>query len=184
VDEAAPTSQPTQISAWRAGHEQAVLAAGRRGARTIVVRPGIVYGGARGIVSDMLRDATNGIVRVIGDGHNHWPLVYDRDVGDLYARLVMAPDASGIYHATDDSDETVNDIVEAVRSTLQQTPSLRHVPIAEARKKLGPYADALALDQIVRSTRARALGWSPSLHSVSMNVPRLLEEFRRGREAA
>ena len=49
---------------------------------------------------------------------------------------------------------------------------------------MGPYADALALDQIVRSPRARGLGWSPTLRSVSGNVPRLLEEWRRSREAA
>jgi hypothetical protein len=58
------------------------------------------------------------------------------------------------------------------------------VPLAEARAKMGPYADALALDQRVRSPRARALGWSPSLHSVAGNVARLLEEFRTRREAA
>src|SRR5690349_23315567 len=50
--------------------------------------------------------------------------------------------------------------------------------------KMGAYADALALDQRVRSPRARALGWSPTLHSVSGNVARLLEEFRTRREAA
>jgi hypothetical protein len=55
------------------------------------------------------------------------------------------------------------------------------MPLEEARNKLGPYADALALDQIVRSARARALGWSPTLHSVRRNIPRLLEEFREGR---
>ena len=53
------------------------------------------------------------------------------------------------------------------------------MPIEEARAKMGPYADALALDQIVRSPRARALGWAPTLHSVSGNVARLLEEFAR-----
>jgi len=58
------------------------------------------------------------------------------------------------------------------------------VPIEEARAKLGPYADALALDQIVRSPRARALGWAPTLHSVSGSVARLLEEYRTAREAA
>ena len=63
-------------------------------------------------------------------------------------------------------------------------PDVRHVPLDEARKKLGAYADALALDQRARSGRARALGWSPSLHSVSANIPRLLEEFRRGNERA
>ncbi len=34
------------------------------------------------------------------------------------------------------------------------------------------------------ASRARALGWSPALHSVSNNVPRLLEEFRRAQERA
>jgi hypothetical protein len=63
-------------------------------------------------------------------------------------------------------------------------PDVRHVPMAEARAKLGPYADALALDQIVRSPRAHALGWAPSIHSVAGNVPRLTEEFRSKREAA
>ena len=184
VDERAPTERPADHSAWRVTHEKKVLGASWSGARTIVVRPGIVYGGARGIVSDMLKDAVNGLIRVIGSGDNHWPLVYDRDLGDLYHRLMTTRGTEGVYHATDDSDETVNEIVEAIRSALSQTPSVRHVPLAEARKKLGAYADALALDQIVRSTRARAIGWSPSLHSVSGNVPRLLEEFRRGKEAA
>jgi hypothetical protein len=57
------------------------------------------------------------------------------------------------------------------------------VPLAEARQKMGPLADALALDQIVRSPRARRLGWSPSLHSVAGNVARLYEEWRRGKDA-
>jgi hypothetical protein len=49
---------------------------------------------------------------------------------------------------------------------------------------MGAYADALVLDQIVRSPRARAIGWSPSLHSVAGNAARLFEEWRRGKEAA
>jgi nucleoside-diphosphate-sugar epimerase len=184
VDESASTERPAEHSAWRVAHEKKVLGASWSGARTVIVRPGIVYGGARGIVSDMLKDAVNGLIRVIGPGDNHWPLVYDRDLADLYHRLMVTPGIEGVFHATDDSDETVNDIADAMASAVNQTPSLRHVPLAEARKKLGPYADALALDQIVRSTRARALGWAPALHSVSGNVPRLLEEFRRGKEAA
>ena len=56
---------------------------------------------------------------------------------------------------------------------------LRLLPLPEARRKFGTYADALALDQRIRSPRARALGWSPSLSSVTANVPRLFEEYRR-----
>ena len=50
--------------------------------------PGIVYGGSRGIVGDLLKDAANSLVRIVGSGENHWPLIYDRDLGDLYARMV------------------------------------------------------------------------------------------------
>jgi hypothetical protein len=42
----------------------------------------------------------------------------------------------------------------------------------------------VALDQVVRSPRAHAIGWSPSLHSITGNVARLLEEFRSAQAAA
>jgi hypothetical protein len=75
----------------------------------------------------------------------------------------------------------VNDIVDAIKPYVQVRPDVRHVPIEEARSKMGPYADALALDQVVRSPRARALGWAPTVHSVSGNAARLLEEWRAAR---
>jgi nucleoside-diphosphate-sugar epimerase len=133
-----------------------------------------------GIVGDLFKDAANGLVRVVGSGDNHWPLVHDRDLADLYLRIARAPDASGIYHANDEEDERVNDIVAAIARQVPGDPSIRHVPIAEARKKMGPYADALALDQIVRSPRARASGGRrPSIPS--RPTPRgLFEEWRRG----
>jgi nucleoside-diphosphate-sugar epimerase len=183
ADEDSPVN-PAEHVAWRPTHEQAVLDAATNGLRTIVVRPGILYGGSRGIISELLKDALNGLVRVVGNGKNHWPCVYYRDVGDLYARLVQSPDASGIFHANDEADERVNDIVEAIAAHLLQTPDIRHVPLPEAKKKMGTYADALAMDQRVRSPRARALGWSPSLTCVSANVPRLFEEFRNTRRVA
>jgi nucleoside-diphosphate-sugar epimerase len=175
---------PTPLVAWRPEHEALVLGCAQDGASTAVVRPAVVYGGARGIIGDMLKDAANGLVRIVGDGKNHWPCVYDRDLADLYVRLAVQPGATGVFHANDEADERVSDIVEAIARHAKMRPDVRHMPIAEARKKMGEYADALALDQIVRSPRARALGWSPTLHSVAANVPRLLEEFRAAREAA
>ena len=51
-----------------------------------------------GIVGELFKAATNGLVRVIGDGNNHWPLVYDRDLADLYLKLASREDAGGVYH--------------------------------------------------------------------------------------
>ena len=172
---------PIAMAAHRPEHERLVLDAATPHLRTMVVRPGTVYGGGHGIVSDIFKAATNGLVRVVGDGNNRWPLVYDRDLADLYARLAVNPEASGVYHANDEGDERVNDIVAAISPYVSVRPDVRHVPLEEARTKMGPYADALALDQVVRSPRARAIGWAPTLHSVAGNAARLLEEWRASR---
>jgi len=177
---------PTPMVEWRPEHERVVLDAGRlRTLRTVVMRPGIVYGGTRGIIADLMKDAGNGLIRVVGEGKNHWPCVYARDLADLYLRTATNADASGVFHANDEADETVGDIVDSIAShNPRMRPDVRHMPLTEARAKMGAYADALVLDQRVRSPRARALGWAPTLHSVSGNVARLLEEFRQRREAA
>jgi nucleoside-diphosphate-sugar epimerase len=178
--EDAPINPVGHVS-WRPDHEQMVVDANGDHLRTIVVRPGVVYGGGNGIVGDLFKAAANGLVRVVGDGNNHWPLVYDRDLADLYARLAGRDDAAGVYHANDEGDERVNDIVDAIKPYLPVKPDVRHVPLEEASKKMGPYAEALALDQVVRSPRARAIGWTPTLHSVAGNAARLLEEWRNSR---
>ena len=175
--EEAPVN-PIPLVAWRPDLEEVVLAAGDDCLRTVVVRPGVVYGRTNGIVGELFKAATNGLVRVVGDGNNHWPLVYDRDLADLYLKLASREDASGVYHANDEGDERVNDIVAAIAPYLPVRPDVRHVPIDEARAKMGSYADALSLDQVVRSPRARAMGWTPSLRSVAGNAARLLEEWR------
>jgi nucleoside-diphosphate-sugar epimerase len=169
---------PAAIVTFRPAHEQMVLSAAGDGLRTAVVRPGIVYGGSRGIVGDMFRDAVNGLIRIIGTGDNHWPTVYDRDLAGLYLRLALHADASGVFHANDESDDRVNDIVDAIVTQAPPTPDVRHMPLDEAQAKLGAYALALALDQTVRSPRAHALGWAPTLKSITGNAARLFEEWR------
>ena len=180
VDESAPLN-PTDLVAWRPAHERLVLDTASDTLRAAVIRPGIVYGGSRGIVSDLLASAENGLMRIVGSGENHWPLVYDRDLADLYARVLVSDEGRGVFHATDGADEQVRTIAEAIVEHRPHPPDIRFVPLAEAHAKMGPYADALALDQRVRSPRAHALGWNPSLRSVSGNIPRLFEELRRGR---
>ena len=117
-----------------------------------------------------------------GSGQNRWPLVYQRDLADLYLRLATSTDASGVFHATDDSDERVIDIVDALAVHMTHRPDVRHIPIEEARAKHGPFADAITLDQVVRSPRSRALGWEPGFKSITANVSTVFEEWRRGQE--
>jgi nucleoside-diphosphate-sugar epimerase len=174
---------PAANVAFRPAHEQMVLSAAGAGLRTAVIRPGIVFGGSRGIVGDIFRDAANGLIRVVGTGENRWPTIYDRDLADLYVKLALGGDASGIFHATDETDERVNDIVEAIAAHAPKRPDVRRVPLKEAQAKMGSYALALALDQVVRSPRARALGWQPAVRSIAGNAARLFDQWRAGSKA-
>jgi nucleoside-diphosphate-sugar epimerase len=183
VAEDAPLN-PIALAAWRPAHEELVLRAATDRLRTMVVRPGTVYGGGGGTIGDLFRTAAHGLVRVVGDGSNRWPLVYDRDLAELYTRLVAREDASGVFHANDEGDERVADIVTAITPHMPVRPDVRYLPLDQARPRLGPYADALSLDQVVRGPRARALGWTPSLRSVSGNVARLFDEWRAARDQA
>lgn len=177
ADEDAPLDPPSHVD-WRPAHEDLVRSASSALLRTVVVRPGIVYGGGRGIVSDLIKDALNGLIRVVGPGKNRWTCIYDHDLGELYVRVLESPSAAGIIHATDEADERVEDIVEAIAAQVPQRPDIRHMPMTEARKKLGAYADALALDQKVRSSKAREIGWVPTQTGIVNSVARLVEEFR------
>ena len=136
AEEDAPLDPPPHV-AWRPAHEDIVLSAFSATLRTVVVRPGIVYGGGRGIVADLIKDALNGLVRVVGPGKNRWPLIYDHDLGELYVRILETPTAAGIFHANDEADERVGDIVEAIAAHVPQKPDIRFMPMDEAHKKLG-----------------------------------------------
>lgn len=125
--------ESTPAHGRRAEHEQLVLRAG--GA---VVRPGMIIDAESWLMQDPL---------YIGDGLNRWPLVHRACVARLY-RLVAEQQARGIFHG----------VCEVVRAR-DFAPNARSLPLEEARRHLGTFADSLALDQNVSATRAHALGW-------------------------
>lgn len=129
--------ESSAASGPRAEHERLVLDAG--GA---VVRPGMVWGGDAFLFSHPL---------YIDEGTNRWPLVHRDDMASLY-RLVAERQARGVFHA-----------VSEVLPAREVFPSITGTPLFSARENLGGFADALALDQNVRATRSRELGWSPSI---------------------
>jgi nucleoside-diphosphate-sugar epimerase len=132
VDDA---DESAPASGPRAEHERIVLAAG--GA---VIRPGMIHGEGAWLFENPV---------VIADGSNRWPLVHRDDVGELY-RLVVESGARGVFHA-----------VTEVRRAADVFPDVTPTPLDVARRELGGFADALALDQNVRATRSLALGWRP-----------------------
>ncbi len=152
ADETWPPN-PAALVAWRPAMEQLVIAAASTAVRSVVIRPGIVYGRGGGIPAEFVKSA-----RYVGTGENRWPLVHANDLADLYVRALVNASAGALFHATDGSAQRVREIALAANANSQSWP------LAEARKTLGAYADALVLDQLVSSEKAkRTLGWQPQL---------------------
>lgn len=170
VDEDAPVA-PIDLVAWRPGHEDLVLASASRGVRAIVIRPGIVYGDTGGIVGGMMKSAVPGPLRIVGNGANRWPMVRVDALAELYAAVVEQAAANGIYNASRGAAVPYVEIARAASRAGGGNGSIEHLTIESARKMMGPFADALAVDLQVSSDRAKTqLGWEP-------HRPTLLEEL-------
>jgi nucleoside-diphosphate-sugar epimerase len=154
---------PAPIVVWRVAVENLVLDAAAEGLRTVVIRPGIVYGGSRGIVAGMIATAkARGVVQYIGDGMNRWPLVEVDDLADLYVLALEKAPAGSVFMGVTGTCPRVEDVALAISRLAGIPGKLQAWPVDEARPVVGPFADALAMDQQVSGARAmRDLGWKP-----------------------
>ncbi len=159
ANEDASTENAAAAVAWRPPHEQLVLKAANKMLVTAVVRPGMVYGGKRGIISQYFHSAQEkGAVAYIGDGENRWPLVHVDDLAQLYL-LIAQKRKGGIFHGVDGGAVKVKELARAVSEVAGKAGAVQSIPLEEARKQMGPFADAMCLDQLVGCKHAQELGW-------------------------
>lgn len=160
ADEQSPNN-PTPVVAHRPRLEQIVLDARARGVSPVIIRPGDVYGNGGGIPAMWVQAAReSGAARFVGDGSSHWPVVHIDDLAQLYVLALEKAAAGSIYNAADGSSFTVREMAEAASRGAGADGKVQAWPLEEARKALGPFADALALDSRIDSSKAREeLGW-------------------------
>ncbi|WP_336627968.1 MULTISPECIES: NAD-dependent epimerase/dehydratase family protein [unclassified Microbacterium] len=159
ITEESPLDRPA-LTAWRGAGEDRVL--GATGVRGVVVAPALVYGRGGGLVR-LLTDETDGGVRLIGDGSQHWTTV---DVDDLAAVYVLALEkgrAGATYIGASGQNPTVRELGEAIAAGYDVAEGVRPESAADTRARLGEaFADALLLDEQASGATARAeLGWEP-----------------------
>ncbi|MCG3116199.1 MAG: NAD-dependent epimerase/dehydratase family protein [Candidatus Manganitrophus sp. SA1] len=182
VDENASTEKAAPIVAWRPAVEQMVLEAAGRGVTPCIIRPALVYGGAGGILAMLMASAEKEkAVRIVGEGRNHWTLVHVDDLADLYVRCVERTPAGQVFNASDSSRLTLRAIAEALSTAAGCYGKVNTTPLEEARKQMGPFADALALDQQVSGSLAQQLlGWEPRHRSLVGEADALYRAFKAG----
>jgi nucleoside-diphosphate-sugar epimerase len=149
------------FNTWRPGNERVVLAGSSTSVAVAVIRPGWVYGGEDGLPAGYFESAVKeGAAAFVGDGQNRMPLVQREDIAELY-RLALEKRATGIFHGVEDAPARVADYAAAASRAAGKQGAVRSIPLAEAMKTVGPFAEAMCVDQWVGSRRAPALGWKP-----------------------
>lgn len=174
VDETSPAN-PAALVAWRQAVEDRVLAGAKRAIRTVVIRPAIVYGRGSGITATFVESARKeGAARYIGTGRNRWPLVHVDDLADLYLLALEKAPPGTLLLGVSGPSHTVSEIAQAASRGAGAEGRTIGTPLDEAREQMGPYADALVLDQQASGKRAQELlGWRP-------HRPDVLVELERG----
>jgi nucleoside-diphosphate-sugar epimerase len=157
ADETHPMAPPA-LTAWRLDNERQVLA---HGGRPVIIMPGLVYGDHGGLIEAFyLQPARkDGELVRIGDGSTHWALVHVDDLAELYVRALDARPRS-VYVGVDDQNPTTGEVSQVLAKALDVP--VREVDAAEAAERMGPIAEAFALDQRLTAAKARReLGWLP-----------------------
>jgi nucleoside-diphosphate-sugar epimerase len=174
VDETSPP-KPAALVQWRQAVEDRVRAGAKRGIRTVVIRPAIVYGRGGGIPAGFVDSARKeGAARYVGSGENRWPFVHVDDLADLYLLALERAPAGSLLLGVSGPSHPVRDVAAAASRGAGAGGRTKGWPLEEARKTLGAYADALVLDQQASGRRAQeTLGWKPSR-------PDVLEDVERG----
>ncbi|MFE7530624.1 NAD-dependent epimerase/dehydratase family protein [Kitasatospora sp. NPDC057542] len=163
VDEDAPLNPP-RITAWRLENERRVLARVATGEHPVVVMPGLVYGRSGGLVQLFFVEPgrTAGAVPCVGDGSNHWALVHVDDIAELFVLAMNAP-AGSAYAGVSGQNLLLADITRALSHAAGCPGRIDSLSLDEAVRRMGPIAEAFALDQQLTGARARhELGWTPT----------------------
>jgi nucleoside-diphosphate-sugar epimerase len=180
ADEDYPLDHPAEIAAWRSANEERVLGMPGEGSdlTATVIRPGYVYGGVSGLVTPLFASAAEtGAARFVGDGENRWSMIHRNDLATLYLRVVEER-APGIFHGVDDSPTRLVDVARAASEAAGAGGETESVPLEEARRSLGPVADALLLDQTIVTRRAEEVGWRPAYPSFVAGAGAAWREYR------
>jgi nucleoside-diphosphate-sugar epimerase len=155
--------RPIAYVAPRAETERLVLGAAGGTLRTLVLRPGCVYGGSGSLTAAWFASAAkSGAAEIVGEGAQRWAMVHRDDLADAYVRAVESHASGEVFNVIDRSRFTVAECASAAGRALGKDGSLRRVPLSAALERLGPWAECLTFDQHVDASKAlRRLGWNP-----------------------
>ncbi|MCE9673625.1 SDR family oxidoreductase [Myxococcus stipitatus] len=161
----AATEDDVLPSGPRIDAENAVVALGKRGVRSSVIRLSPTVHSAldrQGFVPSLIAMARkNGFAAYVGAGANRWPAVHTLDAARLYRLALEKAPAGSRLHGVAETGVPFHDIAEAIGRGLG-LPA-RSVSAEDASRYLGFLSAFAQLDDPTSSERTREiLGWRPT----------------------
>lgn len=153
VDEASPL-QPLSIVKWRPAHENKVLNEGPKNLRTLVIRPGFVYGGTGGYTDFWFASAQKGAVERVGTGENFRSMIHRDDLATAYLLAAEKELGNLIFNINDGMHCTVKQMTDAVAQAAGIPGKIKQLSPQEALAQFGPAVEGLASDQKISNERA------------------------------
>lgn len=155
--------------------ENAVRRAAERGVRSVILRPGLVYGRAGSAIVQLLVEEARraGVGRTVGAGDNAWSVVHVDDLAELYALAVERAPAGAVLHGAAGEPVPMVALARAMSRVLGAGDRTEAVPLERARETIA-LADAIASEKRLSSEITRKLtGWRP-------RAPGIIEEIEEG----
>lgn len=172
VDESMPLN-PIDIVKWRPSHEEKVINGATATLRTVVMRPGHVYGNIGGLTNLLFTSTQNGSVSIVGEGNNRIPMIHVQDLAYAYVSAAEREVTRVVLNVVDDSTATMREMVDAVASVANISGKITSLPIEEAQKQFGALVQGMLIDLTVNNSRIkRLLGWqihhAPFIYDVDL----------------
>jgi nucleoside-diphosphate-sugar epimerase len=173
--------EPLPERLMRVAIDRSVLAAARRGVRSIVIRPSLIYGRGHGLNPNSIQiphlialAKQHGVARHVGRGLNVWSHVHIDDVVDLYLLALKDAPACSLFYA-ENGEAAWKTLAAAIGRLLGLGGETRDWPIEEAVREWGPGAiTSYGSNSRVSALKARKmLGWAPK-------GPPLLQDVEHG----
>jgi len=163
-----------------------VLAAAKKGIRSVVICPCMIYGEGLGVNSEsqqvpaLIEQAIkSGTVRCIGRGQNVWSTIHIQDLADLYLTVIQNAPQGGMFLFAESGEVSFKDLVEKIRTSLSIKNPVEEWPIEKAIEAwgFGRAVFALGSNSRIRGERGKKMGWKPTRESVLDDVQRCCSHF-------
>lgn len=175
ADEQSPLV-PITLVAPIAHNETLVRESSREGIRSIVLRPGLIYGSENAFVEELIRRSRKErTLSITGNEKNQLALVHIDDLTDLFLLAINSGKAGAVYHAVDGRPVPTRELLEYI-GNLFKIQNREILNSDEAKKKYGALAEAYSLNQQIDNRLTREeLKWQPK----NTDVKKYLSELEK-----